>query len=69
MAYPATTVRAQTDVHPQREMPQQKSADRSRSGNETFQDHLKTYHGFVRGVALFAAHALAILILLYYFLM
>jgi hypothetical protein len=34
-----------------------------------FRERLSTYRGFVRGVMLFAGHALAILILLYYFLM
>ncbi|AGK58542.1 hypothetical protein HYPDE_34353 [Hyphomicrobium denitrificans 1NES1] len=34
-----------------------------------FREHLSTYRGFVKGVMLFAGHALAILILLYYFLM
>ena len=33
-----------------------------------FWEHLSTYRGFVRGMMLFAGHALAILILLYYFL-
>lgn len=33
-----------------------------------FREHLSTYRGFVRGMMLFAGHALAILILLYYFL-
>jgi hypothetical protein len=34
-----------------------------------FREHLRNYRGFVKGVKLFAGHALAILVLLYYFLM
>jgi hypothetical protein len=36
--------------------------------NVDLEAHLETYRGFVKGIALFAAHILAILILLYYFL-
>jgi hypothetical protein len=32
-----------------------------------YSEHLRTYRGFVKGVVLFAAHALVILLLLYYF--
>jgi hypothetical protein len=32
-----------------------------------YTDHIRTYRGFVKGTALFAAHALVILLLLYYF--
>lgn len=39
------------------------------SGDADFVEHLRTYREFVKGVMLFAGHALAILILLYYFLM
>lgn len=42
---------------------------RGAPGDTNFQDHLQTYRGFVRGMGLFAAHALVILLLLYYFLM
>lgn len=45
--------------------------DRS-SGVQThaeFVEHLRTYRGFVKGVMLFAGHVLAILVLLYLFLM
>jgi hypothetical protein len=42
---------------------------RGAPGDTNFQDHLRTYRGFVKGVRLFAAHALVILLLLYYFLM
>jgi hypothetical protein len=38
-------------------------------GDADFMEHLQTYRGFVKGVMLFAAHALVILLLLYYFLM
>ncbi|HVX37808.1 MAG TPA: aa3-type cytochrome c oxidase subunit IV [Hyphomicrobium sp.] len=40
-----------------------------RPADAEFREHLSTYRGFVKGVMLFAGHALAILILLYYFLM
>ena len=39
-----------------------------RPADAEFREHLSTYRGFVRGMMLFAGHALAILILLYYFL-
>ena len=38
-------------------------------GDSDFTQHLQTYRAFVKGVMLFAAHALVILVLLYYFLM
>lgn len=47
-------------------------AAQDRAGGRThdadFREHLSTYRGFVKGVMLFAGHALVILILLYYFL-
>jgi hypothetical protein len=71
MAYSAPAVATRNEAHLLRDARQNKNAGLSRevTGNETLNDHLQTYRGFVRGVTIFAVHALAILILLYYFLM
>jgi hypothetical protein len=43
-------------------------ADRETAlGDAEYAEHVRTYRGFVSGTALFAAHALLILLLLYYF--
>jgi hypothetical protein len=36
-------------------------------GDVEYAEHMRTYRYFVRGTVLFAAHALLILLLLYYF--
>jgi hypothetical protein len=38
-------------------------------GRADFEAHVQTYRGFVRGMALAAAHALIILLLLFWFFM
>lgn len=50
--------------------PAESELDRlDRPRDRDFEERLQTYRGFVRGVTLFAAHILVILLLLYYFLM
>jgi hypothetical protein len=66
MAYSITTPNDRSEAfQPPR---QEVDLPQGTRGNENFQDHLQTYRGFVRCVRLFAAHALVILVLLYYFL-
>ena len=67
MAYSVATTNERSGAF--QSSPQEADLPYGVPGDINFQDHLQTYRGFVRGVRLFAAHALVILLLLYYFLM